>query len=109
MIDSMKKLMFIAVSLILVCPTLEAKDYRLLSPDGRTEVTVSVGQNINWRVTRDGVCIIQPSEMAVVLDDGTVLGAAPRVTSAKTLSVTSLSGLRSITSRRSVTVTINWS
>ncbi|MBR6932814.1 MAG: glycoside hydrolase family 97 N-terminal domain-containing protein, partial [Bacteroidales bacterium] len=83
----MKKLMFIAASLILVCSASEAKDYKVLSPDGRTEVTVSVGQNINWRVTRDGVCIIQPSEMAVVLDEGTVLGAAPRVTSAKMLSV----------------------
>ena len=83
----MKKVMVVLASLVLVCWTLGAKDYKLLSPDGRTEVTVSVGQNINWQVTRDGVRVILPSEMSVILDDGTVLGAAPRVTSAKTTSV----------------------
>ena len=83
----MKKVMVILASLVLACWTLGAKDYKLLSPDGRTEVTVSVGQSINWQVTRDGVRVILPSEMSVILDDGTVLGAAPRVTSAKTTSV----------------------
>ena len=67
--------------------TLEARDYRLFSPDGRTEVTVSAGQEIFWQVSRDSRTVLEPSAMAVVLDDGTVLGKSPKVRSAKTISV----------------------
>ena len=44
-------------------------------------------RDIRWKVSRDGQTVILPSEMALVLDDGTILGASPRVKSAKTASV----------------------
>lgn len=83
----MNKLLTLVALSVCICWTSAAKDYRILSPDGRTEVTVSVGQDIRWQVSRDGQILILPSEMALILDDGTVLGASPRVKSAKTASV----------------------
>lgn len=83
----MKKWLTLVASFALLGWAADAKDYRILSPDGRTEVTVSVGQDIRWQVSRDGQTVILPSEMALILDDGTILGASPRVKSAKTASV----------------------
>ena len=83
----MKRQLFFLLSIALSCFSAEAKDYKLNSPDGRTDVTVSVGADIRWQVSRDGQTVILPSEMAVVLGDGTVLGNAPRVRSAKAASV----------------------
>ena len=83
----MKRQLFFLLSIALSCFSAEAKDYKLNSPDGRTNVTVSVGADIRWQVSRDGQTVILPSEMAVVLGDGTVLGNAPRVRSAKATSV----------------------
>lgn len=64
-----------------------AKDYKLTSPDGRTSVTVSAGATLSWQVKRDGQIILAPSEMSMILSDGTVLGKAPKVSSAKVTSV----------------------
>lgn len=83
----MKRWLTLVASFALLGWVADAKDYRILSPDGRTEVTVSVGQDLRWQVCRDGQTVILPSEMALILDDGTILGASPRVKSAKTDSV----------------------
>lgn len=67
--------------------SVNAKDYKLTSPDGRTSVLVSAGSTLTWQVSRDGQTIINPSEMSMTLEDGTVLGRAPKVSSAKVTSV----------------------
>lgn len=78
----MKKIALFAAFLSLSCVIAGARDYKLSSPDGRTQVTVSAEQDLRWQVSRDGQTVILPSEMSVVLGDGTVLGAAPKVRSA---------------------------
>ena len=83
----MKRWLTLVASFALLGWAADAKDYRILSPDGRTEVDVSVDRDIRWKVSRVGQTVILPSEMALVLDDGTVLGVSPRVKSAKTASV----------------------
>ena len=83
----MRKVLFAAALLALCATFAAAKDYSLKSPDGRTVVTVSAGSALSWQVSRDGQTVILPSEMAMVLSDGTVLGKAPRVSSAKTATV----------------------
>ena len=83
----MKRWLTLVASFALLGWAADAKDYRILSPDGRTEVVVSVDRDIRWKVSRDGQTVILPSEMALILDDGTILGASPRVKSAKTDSV----------------------
>ncbi len=85
--ETMKRWLTLVASFSLLGWAADAKDYRILSPDGRTEVVVSVDRDIRWKVSRDGQTVILPSEMALVLDDGTVLGVSPRVKSAKTASV----------------------
>ena len=78
----MKKIALFAAFLSLSCVIAGARDYKLSSPDGRTQVTVSAEQDLRWQVSRDGQTVILPSEMSVVLGDGTVLGASPKVRSA---------------------------
>ena len=83
----MKRSSFLIVILALFSWGSFAKDYTLGSPDGKTIVTVSAGQDIRWSVSRGGQTVLEPSPMAVVLDDGTVLGKTPRVKSAKVVHV----------------------
>lgn len=61
---------FIAFS---VLATGSAKDFRIASPDGRTEVSVS-GEG--YSVFHDGVCLIEGAEASLTLADGSVVGVA---------------------------------
>ncbi len=61
----------------------------LNSPDGTTTLTVNLaGENLTWAVERNGAEAVAPSKMAMVLADGTVLGAAPEALCVKTKNVT---------------------
>lgn len=63
-----------------------AKDYSLKSPDGKIQVTVSVGTNISWSATVGNQPIFTNNTLS--LDLGTsVLGANPKVVSVKITSV----------------------
>lgn len=63
-----------------------AKDYSIKSPDGKIQVTVSVGTNISWSATVGNQPIFTNNTLS--LDLGTsVLGANPKVVSAKITSV----------------------
>ncbi|HLN74178.1 MAG TPA: glycoside hydrolase family 97 N-terminal domain-containing protein, partial [Prolixibacteraceae bacterium] len=74
-------LLFIAMSL-----TTFAKDYPVKSPDGKIQVTVSVDKQITWSATVGNQPVF--TNNTISLDLGTtVLGANPKVTSAKTSSV----------------------
>ncbi len=44
---------------------LSAKDYTLASPDGKINVTVSVGADLKWSVSYDGEQILNPSAIAL--------------------------------------------
>ena len=59
------------------------KVYKVGSPDGRTEVTVSAGAELRWEVARDGRRVLAPSALALRLAGEPALGAAPRVRSAR--------------------------
>ena len=63
-----------------------AKDYSVKSPDGKIQVTVSVGTQISWSATVGNQPIFTNNTMS--LDLGTsVLGLNPKVVSAKTTTV----------------------
>jgi alpha-glucosidase len=53
--------------------------FSLKSPDGRIEVNVTVGADIRYGVRFQGTEIVSPSAIAMTLEGGKVLGAAPRV------------------------------
>lgn len=59
------------------------KEYGVTSPDGKISVTVLADDNLSYIVKYDGDVIVDESEISMTLADGTVVGASPRITSAK--------------------------
>jgi alpha-glucosidase len=51
-----------------------AKTYHLSSPDGKISIGVSAGTNITWSVKHGATEVIMPSEIAITLENGEVLG-----------------------------------
>ena len=59
------------------------KSYTLASPDGKITVEIKADNNLTYLVKYDGSVIVDESAVALTLADGTVIGNAPRITSAK--------------------------
>ena len=47
------------------------KEFKALSPDGRITLTVTVGENISYQIESGGIIIIKPSQIGMMLADGT--------------------------------------
>ena len=62
--------------------TAAAKDYTLLSPDGRLQVTVQAGNTLTYSVSYNGQLLISPSEIGLTLEDGTPYGPGTRFSKA---------------------------
>ena len=56
-----------------------AKEYKVSSPDNKNSIKVTVGPDIKWSATRDGITIIMDSKIAMILENGTVLGENGKV------------------------------
>lgn len=63
------------------------KQFNLKSPDGRVEITVSIGDELTYAVTHDAQAIIQPSPISLTLTGGEVWGQKARLLGNKTKSV----------------------
>ena len=64
------------------------KKYSLQSPDKRTNITISIGNDfITYSVTQDSVIIIKDSPITMELNDGKILGANPVIRSYDTKTV----------------------
>jgi alpha-glucosidase len=75
----MKKILFL---LLLVCTStvyLDGKDFKVISPDGKITLTVSVGPEIMWSVTHSGKEILASSKVGMDLGNGKVLGENEKV------------------------------
>ena len=69
------RIIAIAITIALLLPaTVSAKDYKILSPDGKTEVVVSEGKPLVWSVKRCGEVLLCPSEISLKLEGGAVYG-----------------------------------
>ena len=64
----------IATMAMLLAFTVEAKDYSVVSPDGKTSIEIKAGATLTWSVAKNGHQILAPSELALTLTDGTVYG-----------------------------------
>src|SRR6185312_5677534 len=64
-----------------------AKTYQVKSPDGKVVITVMAGGTITWAVNHEKTAVITPSEIAMTLANGEVLGKNPAVTNTATVSV----------------------
>ena len=69
----MKKIL-ITLAAVLLALSVQAKDYKVASPDGKINVLIQSGETISWSVTKDGAELIAPSTIALKLTDGTVYG-----------------------------------
>lgn len=56
-----------------------AKTWSVESPDGRLNVNVGTGDRLTYSVSMDGDVIVQDSEIAMVLEDGTLYGGGAKV------------------------------
>src|SRR3569833_1364300 len=63
-----------------------AKTFHVKSPDGKIDLMVSAGKNIEWSVNHEDTQVILPSGVSLTLGDGTVLGTDASVKSAKPVS-----------------------
>lgn len=82
----MKTIHIILAALLAVTP-LSAKNYEVKSPDGTISLGVNTGNEVTWTLSKNGVNLIAPSEIALTLEDGTVYGGKLRVKKAQRRSV----------------------
>ena len=70
------------------CANAAPKSYILSSPDGKISVEIKADDNLSYLVRHEGEVIVAESEISMTLADGTVIGASPRISSAKRKHVT---------------------
>ncbi len=56
-----------------------SRDYKINSPDGKTGITVSAGNELKWSASYDGKEILTSARIAMVLADGRILGGNEKV------------------------------
>jgi alpha-glucosidase len=66
--------MLLPVILALNIFTISARDYKISSPDGKIVIIISVGTELKWSATYDNKEIISSVKVAMILNDGKILG-----------------------------------
>ena len=64
-----------------------AKNYDVVSPDGRLKADISVDKNITYSVSLGDKVILEPSAISMTMENGTVWGKDPKVTKCSRKSV----------------------
>lgn len=75
----MKRTLFLALLFVSIALSSFAKEYKVSSPDNKISVTVNVGTDIKWNATLDGKELFNSSKIAMILDNGKVLGINEKV------------------------------
>ncbi|MFI3282107.1 MAG: glycoside hydrolase family 97 N-terminal domain-containing protein, partial [Rikenellaceae bacterium] len=57
------------------------REITLSSPDGKTQAKISVGDQIQYSLSQDGVEVLSPSELSMTLSDGEVWGVGSKLKS----------------------------
>ncbi|MDP2337819.1 MAG: glycoside hydrolase family 97 protein [Bacteroidota bacterium] len=78
--------LILSLAFILLVLNASSKDYKITSPNGQIDVTVSVDTQIQWSATVGNQPIFTKNTMSLDLGT-TILGDMPKVVSAKTTSV----------------------
>jgi alpha-glucosidase len=77
----------LALALLLCCTlSFAQKTYQLKSPDGKLNMTVSVGRTISYALSFNGSEMVSPSAISMHLDGNQVFGINSKLKSAKTTS-----------------------
>lgn len=75
----MKRNFLFALLCLFAAFNLSAKDYKVISPDGRIAVTVSVAADLTWSATCNNLETIVSANAGLVLNDGRTLGKSETV------------------------------
>jgi alpha-glucosidase len=75
----MKRTLFLALLFVSIALSSFAKEYKVSSPDNKISVTVNIGTDINWTATLDGKELFNTTKIAMILDNGKVLGQNEKV------------------------------
>ncbi len=83
---TIKRTFALVALMIVTAATVTAKEYKLSSPDGKTQAIIDVSEQLSYSVWQDGVEVLASSPLSMTLSDGTVWGVAPKLKSYKTAS-----------------------
>lgn len=83
LLNSMRKKTFTLLLAFMAIFALSAKNYTVSSPDGKLTMTFDVSDKVTYTVRAGDATLVAPSAIALVLEDGTVLGEKPRVASSR--------------------------
>ena len=81
---------FIAALLIVSGATAAEKEYSLASPNGKIVAKIAAGEKLTYAISFDGKSVVSPSQIALRLTDGEVLGEGCKVVKAKSSSTNSV-------------------
>ena len=70
----MKKIVLMVAAMMMAAMAAQAKDYELKSPDGKIVVTVSSGAHVSYSIVREGIRLLSPSQISMMLLDGSSMG-----------------------------------
>ena len=69
------KRFLITLAAVIAAIAVNAKDYNVVSPNGRITLSVQTSPELTWSASKDGVQLISSSRVALTLTDGTVYGS----------------------------------
>ena len=70
----MKKLQIFLLCLLCTIAVQAQKQYKLASPNGKLQTTITTGKQLSYDITLDGKQILSDSPLAMTLDNGEVWG-----------------------------------
>ncbi|MTK54454.1 glycoside hydrolase family 97 protein [Paludibacter sp.] len=83
-------LLFISLFSIQVCLSMTTPvEMRLLSPDKQIVLQLEVGSDLSWTLVQAGETIISPSNISLLLADGTILGKDAKIKSTQRTTINS--------------------
>lgn len=85
--SDMKKIFLLIVLIVTMTITLSSKEYLIFSPDKKTEVQVSVGDEIKYSVKFENSTVVEPSTVGFTFRQAPPLGKDLQVVSDKTFTV----------------------
>ena len=83
----MRRIIFLISALLLCVEAFAAKEYKLLSPNGKLEVTVTAEPKLTYSVKCEGEQILTPSQIGLKIYEGANLGENGKVKRVKRTSV----------------------
>ncbi len=70
----MKRNLLFALLCLFPAVNSAAKDYKVISPDGKITVTVSVASELTWSATYNNIATITSANAAIIMNDGRTFG-----------------------------------